>query len=181
MPSQWERRPERGEGESRTKIAAGICGTGERRHTQTHAQRERHRLECRRRGLGTRAGVEGTSLRDVAWSWSTLQSWGHDPLSLPLSDCNHGDEGAKGPALRPLIFSSPSLALSLPLTLAPCTGDFQACLASETPVGLTTHLSGPHCPSLPPSLSSWPALISSHGLFHSAGRLGPRARGPVDA
>lgn len=134
VPSQWERRPGRGEGEkARRRSRPAFAGLDGRRHTQSERETDS------RAGDGVSEPVPGwreQACGTLHWSWSTLQSLGYDPLSLPLSDCNHGDEGAKGPALRPLIFSSPSLALSLPLTLAPCARDFSGLSCLRNPCGI---------------------------------------------
>lgn len=125
----WEGR----RAKARRRSRPAFAGLGGRRHTQ------RARETDSRAGDGVSEPVPGwreQACGTLHWSWSTLQSLGYDPLSLPLSDCNHGDEGAKGPALRPLIFSSPSLALSLPLTLAPCTRDFSGLSCLRNPCGI---------------------------------------------
>lgn len=137
VPSQWERRLGGGKGKARRRSRPAFAGL--ERETPLPKR------EGDRTGRDSRAG-DGVSEPVPGWreqACGTLHGRGRRcslgamiPSPFPLSDCNHGDEGAKGPALRPLIFfASLSLALSLPLTLAPCTGDIQACLASETPVG----------------------------------------------
>lgn len=114
VPSQWERRLGGGKGKASRRSRPAFAGLERRPSPET--QRERHTDRDSRAGDGVSEPVPGwreQACGTLHGRGLRLQSWGHDPLSLPLSDCNHGDEGAKGPALRPLIFFASPLPRSL--------------------------------------------------------------------